>query len=87
MHPDESIRSIVIKEIERYIPHSLQERHLLTLPEAMRRYRCRREQILGLIQSGEVKAVYRAKGKNGKPQYLVQLESADRHPQLGGVVR
>jgi hypothetical protein len=87
VHDQESIRSIVLKEIERYIPQRVQDRHLLTMPEAMRRYRCRREQILALIQSGEVKAVYRAKGKNGKPQYLVQVESADRHPQLGGIVQ
>jgi propanediol dehydratase small subunit len=87
VHDQDSIRSIVLKEIERYIPQRVHDRHLLTMPEAMRRYRCRREQILALIQSGEVKAVYRAKGKNGKPQYLVQVESADRHPQLGGIVQ
>jgi hypothetical protein len=84
VHDADVIRGLILNEIKRYIPHSLQERHLLTLPEAMRRYRCRREQILALIQSGEVQAVYRTKGKNGKPQYLVRLESADRHPQLGG---
>ena len=86
MHDTKDIRNLIAKEIERYIPHPVPPRHLLTIPEAMRRYRCRRDQIIALIHAGEIKAVHRPKGKNGKPQYLVQLDSADRHPRLGGVV-
>jgi hypothetical protein len=79
------IRSIVIEEIERYIPHRT-DRQRLTVPECMRRYRCRRDLINRLISSGELRAVLRQKGKNGRPQYMVLAESAEQHPLLGGAL-
>jgi hypothetical protein len=80
---EQMLRSIVVEEIKRLIPQ-LDTAPLLTLPQAMKRYRCDRVRIMDLIRSGEVTAVYRQKGKNGRPQYLVVSESAEKHPALGG---
>lgn len=87
---DESvIRTIFREEIARFIGNALRpnlvEGQRLTIPECMRRYRCRRDVITALIRKGEVTATYKPKGKNGRPQYLIEAVSAERHPLLGGV--
>lgn len=84
MDLEERIRCVVRDEIKRLIPQR-ETPPLLTMPQAMERYRCDRVRIMDLIRSGEVQAVYRQNGKNGRPQHLVVTESADKHPQLGGM--
>lgn len=86
MIDEQLLRTILREEIERYIPHLARVKTKLTVPEAMRRFGRRYDFILGLIQAGEVEATYIPKGRNGRPQYLIVTESAERHPQLGGAV-
>lgn len=83
MIDEKMIREIFREEITRYLDNTHAEGLRLTVPECVQRYRCRRELILGLIRKGELIATYRAKGKNGRPQYLIDAASAERHPQLG----
>jgi hypothetical protein len=81
----EKVRKLVREELARCLPPPRPERRLLTIPECMRRYRTRRDLIFDLIRAGTLRSVYRARGKNGRPQYLIPTEAAEGHPQLGGL--
>ncbi len=87
MIDEKTLRVIIREEIGRLLSDGREPIHVeglrLTVPECVRRYRCRRETIFALIRKGELTTTYRAKGKNGKPQYLIEEASAERHPQLG----
>jgi hypothetical protein len=84
MIDEDKLRSILSEVIERYIPQLRQDKVRLTVPECCRRYRRSHRFVTDLIRRGELEASFLESGRNGRPQYLIKTDSAERHPKLGG---
>lgn len=79
-----TLRRILREEVERLIPRMEPPKPLLSIPDCIKRYGHCHAFFRELIRRGEIEFTHVANGKGGRPQYFVKLESAERHPQLGG---